>query len=159
MNGGRRGVGTRSPAAPGDHSRPAGGRIRAEGPSSSAEPPNVDAGDPPNRRGPQARQPGLRRVLSARVPVWVLMVSLLAVAGTLGALLLVEARSTVDLAPAVGVAQRIDVRMTLCNGDVDRLKLNPRRAELDLEDVLRSEGSRMANVVVQREDCLKPRQP
>lgn len=95
----------------------------------------------------------LRGVLSTRVPVWVLLVTLLFVAGTLAALLMVVARSGVHLPPVVGASREVDVHMKLCNADVDRLEINPRTAELDLEGVLRSQGARVASVVVQREDC------
>ena len=88
-----------------------------------------------------------------------LLVSLLSVAGVLAALLLVQARSAVHLAPAIGAAERVDVEMTLCNADVDRLEINPRTAELDLEGTLRSEGARIAEVVVHREDCPRSPQP
>lgn len=49
--------------------------------------------------------------------------------------------------------------MTLCNAAVDHLEINPRTAELNLEDVLRSQGANRANVVLQREDCPTTPQP
>ncbi len=91
--------------------------------------------------------------------MWVLLVTLLLAAGTLGAFLVVEARSGVHLPAAVGAARDVDVQMKLCNADVDRLEINPRTAELDLEGVLRSQGTNTANVVVQREDCPTTTQP
>lgn len=95
----------------------------------------------------------LGRALSRRVPVWLVIGAVVVVAGSLGLALFIERRSSVELGPAVGSAERIEVQMTLCNRDVDRLDLNPRHAELDLEDVLRQEGARNADVRVDRRDC------
>ena len=147
VNGGRAGDEAVPPA--GSTGRSAG-RIRAVGPSASAE---ASGGRPRAFRELPSRRSALRRALSARVPVWLLLATLLFVAGTLAAFLVVEVRSGVDLPPAVGAAREVDVQMTLCNAEVDRLGINPRAAELDLERVLRSEGARTAKVVVQREDC------
>ncbi len=46
--------------------------------------------------------------------------------------------------------------MILCNHDVDRLDLNPRHEELDLEAVLRDEGAGAADVRIDRRDCPRP---
>jgi hypothetical protein len=100
------------------------------------------------------RQGGFaRRFLTARVPVWLSLGLVVVIVATAAVLLVVQAGSAVRLGPAVGASQSIDVRMTLCNRDVDRLEINPREAELDLEKVLREQGSKQANVVVVREDC------
>ena len=138
--------------------RRSGARMGTAGPSARVDASAGGPGGPVEAEGRGRERPRLRRVLSARVPVWVLLVALV-VAVILAGLLVVEARSGVHLPPAVGAAQDVDVRMTLCNADVDRLELNPRTAELDLEDVLRSEGARAANVVVEREDCPTTPQP
>lgn len=42
---------------------------------------------------------------------------------------------------------------------VDRLKINPRKAELELTSELRDLGSRAAKVVVERQDCPTNRVP
>jgi len=81
------------------------------------------------------------------------------VGGILALLLLVQARAAVRLGPAVGAAEDIEVNMTLCNADVDRLDINPRATELRLEDLLRGEGARNVDVVVGRKDCPKPPSP
>ena len=143
-------------------------RIKAVGPPADAG--RADRGDPRGARlrgrsrddeAEREQRPGpvFRRALSARVPVWILLVSLLSVAGVLVVLLLTQSRSAGQLAPAVGAAQRVHVEMTLCNADVDRLEINPRTSELELEGALRSEGARMADVVVHREDCPRSPQP
>jgi len=108
---------------------------------------------------PRNLEKGSRRgVLTARIPVWAFLGTLVAIAGLFGVLLLNQARSAVELGPAVGTAEAVEVQMTLCNADVDRLGINPRSTELGLEKVLREEGARNANVVVDRQDCPKPQQ-
>ncbi len=91
--------------------------------------------------------------LGRRIPVWAVLAVIVAVTAVFTVVLLVQRRSAVDLGPAVPVAERIEVHMRLCNEDVDRLDLNPRRAELDVEAVLRREGADIADVTVERRDC------
>lgn len=98
----------------------------------------------------------LPRVRTARVPVWLFVGTILVVSAMFGALLLAQARSAVDLGPAVGAAERVEVRLTLCNADVDRLEINPRATELRLEELLREEGAVATQVVVDRTDCPTP---
>ncbi len=155
VNGGGAGEEAARPAGSTGRSR---GRMGTVGPSASAEARGAGPGDALEAEDPASGRSALRRVLSMSVPVWVLLVTVLVVAGTLAALLVVEARSGVHLPPAVGAAREVDVEMTLCNADVDRLEINPRTAELDLEGLLRSQGARTASVVVQREDCPPTRQ-
>ncbi len=97
-----------------------------------------------------------RRFLGARVPLWAVLASVLVVVAILGLLLFVQARAAVDLGPAVGTAKRIELQMTLCNADVDRLEINPRAAELDLEKVLGQLGAETVQATVDREDCPTP---
>lgn len=99
----------------------------------------------------------LARALSRRVPIWLALAAFFVVAGSLLLALFVERRSSVQLGPAVGAAERIEVQMTLCNRDVDRLDLNPRHEELALEGVLSEEGARAVNVEVDRRDCPRPK--
>lgn len=96
-------------------------------------------------------------LLTRRIPVWSALLVVAVVAGSLIAALVVVRQSAVELGPGVGTAQRIEVDMTLCNHDVDRLDLNPRHEELDLERVLRDEGARAADVRTDRRDCPRPR--
>lgn len=110
----------------------------------------------PGGRGDARGGSVVGRLLRRRVPVWLLLAAVAAVAAALAAALVLERQSSVELGPAVGTAERVVVQMTLCNGDVDRLDLNPRRAELDLEDVLREEGAAAADVRVERRDCPRP---
>ncbi len=71
----------------------------------------------------------------------------------LGAALLLQAPSGPDIGPAVGAAREVDLRLIICNAAVDRLDLNPRTSELELEDLLRREGAESVDVVVERVDC------
>lgn len=98
----------------------------------------------------------LPRGHTARVPVLLFVGTILVVSAMFGALLLAQARSAVDLGPAVGAAERVEVRLTLCNADVDRLEINPRATELRLEELLREEGAAASQVVVDRRDCPMP---
>lgn len=95
--------------------------------------------------------------LSRPIPLWLLLAAVAMVGAVLTVALFLERQSSVDLGPAVGTAERIEVDITLCNGEVDRLDLNPRRVELDLEDILRDEGAAATNVTVERRDCPRPR--
>lgn len=99
----------------------------------------------------------LARALTRRVPIWLVLGAFFVVVGSLLLALFVERRSSVELGPAVGAAERIEVQMTLCNRDVDRLDLNPRHEELGLEGVLREEGAGAVNVEVDRRDCPRPK--
>ena len=103
-------------------------------------------------RGP-LRPSGL---LARRVPLWAALAAVVVVAAALGVALAVVKASSVDLGPAVGTAEQVEVEMTLCNEDVDRLDINPRHAELDLEEVLRAEGAATAQVRVGPRDCPRP---
>lgn len=98
----------------------------------------------------------LARALARRVPIWLALGAFFVVAGSLLLALFVERRSSVELGPAVGAAERIEVQMTLCNRDVDRLDLNPRHEELELEGVLREEGAGAVKVNIDRRDCPRP---
>ncbi|MDQ6728155.1 MAG: hypothetical protein M3066_18635 [Actinomycetota bacterium] len=73
--------------------------------------------------------------------------------------LITQARSMIDLGPTVGASQSVDVHLVVCNRDIDRLQVNPRKAELGLEKVLRDEGAQAADVVVERRDCPEPVPP
>lgn len=99
----------------------------------------------------------LARAFTRRVPIWLVLGVFVVVVGSLLLALFAERRSSVELGPAVGAAERIEVQMTLCNRDVDRLDLNPRHEELDLEGVLREEGAGAVNVEVDRRDCPRPK--
>lgn len=100
-----------------------------------------------------------RRLLTTRIPVWATLAIVVVVGGILGAMLVVQAQSSVRLGPAAGAAQQVDASMVLCNEDVDRLRLNPRASELDLEDVFRQAGAAAVDVTVKRIDCPKPPAP
>ncbi len=110
-----------------------------------------------SRRERNAPGPGVaRRVLTAGVPAWALLAAVAVVVVAFSVALIVQARSTVHLDPAVGAAQTLDVHLVLCNRDVDRLQLNPRKAELGLEKVMRDQGAQAVDVVLERRDCPKP---
>jgi hypothetical protein len=113
---------------------------------------------PDHRAQPEPpRGPGLaRRVLTRAVPLWALLAAVVVVAVAFTVVLAVRAASEVRLGPAVGVAQELDVRLLLCNADVDRVSINPRQAELDLEEVLRDEGAKAVTVRLERRDCPEP---
>lgn len=113
-------------------------------------------GDDPGAVPASLPPPYIRRIMGARVPVWALAMTVAVVAIGFGVLLVLQARSAVHLGPAVGVAERLDVKMTLCNHDVDHNHINPRTAELDLEKLLREQGAREVDVVVERQDCPTP---
>ncbi len=92
-----------------------------------------------------AREPAhagvLRKTATARVPLWLLAAVVVAVGITFGVVLVLQAGSAVRLGPAVGVAENVEVTMTLCNRDVDRKGINPRTADVELERVLKEEGA------------------
>ena len=95
-------------------------------------------------------------LLTRPIPVWAALAAVAAVAAVLGVALAVARASSVELGPAIETAEWVEVDVTLCNEDVDRLDLNPRHAELDLEGVLRTEGARAVDVRVERRDCPRP---
>lgn len=97
-----------------------------------------------------------RSILTRRVPAWSALLVVALVAAALTTALIVVRQSAGELGPAVGTAERIEVDMTLCNHDVDRLDLNPRHEELDLEAVLRDDGAGAVDVRINRRDCPKP---
>lgn len=118
---------------------------------------------PDDVRGRDRREPSpplgpgvARRVLTAAIPVWALLAAVAVVAAAFSVALIVQSRSAVHLGPAVGASQTVDVRLVLCNRDVDRLRLNPRTAELDLEQVMRDQGAQAVDVVLERRDCPTP---
>ncbi|HEX2064222.1 MAG TPA: hypothetical protein VHE80_07345 [Acidimicrobiales bacterium] len=96
-------------------------------------------------------------VLTRRIPAWSALLVVVIIAAGLLAALIAARQSAVELGPAVGTAERVEIDMTLCNHDVDRLDLNPRHEELELEGVLRDEGARAADVNIDRRDCPRPR--
>ncbi len=101
--------------------------------------------------------PGVaRRVLTAGIPAWALLAAVAVVVVAFSVAMIAQARSSVHLGPAVGVSQSVDVHLVLCNRDVDRLQLNPRKAELGLEKVMRDEGAQAVDVVLERRDCPEP---
>ncbi len=109
-------------------------------------------GRPSERDG---SQPGAasaaRRVLTFRVPLWVVLVMLFVVAGLLLALVL--SRDELDLGEGVDGAVEASVSLTLCNETVDRRGINPRTAELDFQEGLKDAGAKEASVTVTRIDC------
>lgn len=92
-----------------------------------------------------------RRMLTVRLPLWSVLVMLFVVAGLFLALLL--SQDEVDLGPGVDGAVEASVSLTLCNETVDRRGINPRTAELDLQEGLRDAGAKEASVTVNRVDC------
>ena len=91
------------------------------------------------------------RFLTLRIPVWLALVLLVAVAGAFAALLV--ARQPADLGPAARDALDAQVSITMCNETVDQGDINPRTAELDFENGLKELGTRTAKVRVSRIDC------
>lgn len=106
---------------------------------------------------PPAEQPNTaaRGLLAKRVPLWSLLVAVLVV--SLAGLTFALARDIPDFGNAVPNSERVDVLVRMCNHEVDAHDVNPRRAELDLEQELRSRGAKKASVAVERTDC--PTQP
>lgn len=93
----------------------------------------------------------LGRVLGARVPLWLL----LAVVAAGGLVFAVSALASdeVELGPAVTRAERVEAEILLCNEVVDAEAMNPRQAELDLQDALRDLGAAEAKARIERRDC------
>ncbi|MDP8992874.1 MAG: hypothetical protein M3N31_07490 [Actinomycetota bacterium] len=97
-------------------------------------------------------RPGLAiRFLRMRMPVWLALTLLVAVAGAFAALLV--AQQPADLGPAARGALDAQVSVTMCNEKVDQGEINPRTAELDFEEGLKELGTRTAKVRVSRIDC------
>lgn len=113
-----------------------------------------DAERPP-KEGPGA----FGRFLALRVPLWALLAVTVAVAAIMAVMMVIQQQSAIDLNPVVGAAEEIDMEVTVCNHEVDRLELNPRAAELDLEDLFTDQGAGAADVRVERRDCPRPPQP
>lgn len=103
----------------------------------------------------EASRPG-RRILSARVPLWTLLLAVGAVALVLGTALVMQRMNATSYGPAVAGAQEVEVRMVICNAEVDRRELNPRAEELDLQDKLTDHGADQALVRIERVDCPPP---
>ena len=104
--------------------------------------------EPPD--GPSAA----RRLLTSRVPLWSLVLAIVVVGGA--GLAFAVARDIPSFGDAVTNSESVDVVVRMCNRQVDANDVNPRRAELDLEDELRSRGAGKASVTVQRRDCPTP---
>lgn len=104
--------------------------------------------------GPAADGPSpVRRALTAKVPLWLLLAVAAVVAMTLSILLVVQQQSAIELDPVIGAAEQVDMTILVCNSEIDRLRVNPRAAELDLENLFSEEGSGVVDVVVDRRDC------
>jgi hypothetical protein len=96
---------------------------------------------------------GLKRVLTRRLPAWVTFAAVIAVTAVLGGMLVMQQLGALRLDPAVGAAEQIEMRIELCNAEVDRLDINPRESERDLEETFTDEGAAEARVRVDRRDC------
>ncbi len=101
--------------------------------------------------GPTAWDGLGRRILRARMPVWLAALLVLGTVITFSVVLLT--RDSVDLGPAVDGARDARVSLTICNEIVDRREINPRTAELDFENALNDLGARNTDVVIDRVDC------
>ena len=97
-----------------------------------------------------------RRVLSARVPLWALLFTVAAVVLALGAVIVTQRLNATSLGPAVAGAQDVEVRLVICNAEVDRREINPRAEELDLQETLTGHGADRAQVRIERIDCPTP---
>ncbi len=109
-----------------------------------------------DEQGRQESSRPRRRVLSARVPLWTLLIAVGAVVLVLGAVILMQRMSTTALGPALAGAQEVEVRMVICNAEVDRREINPRAEELDLQQTLTDHGADQARVRIERVDCPPP---
>jgi hypothetical protein len=85
------------------------------------------------------------------VPLWALVLVVVAAAVAVGVVAL--SGDDVDLGPAARHAERIEVEALLCNEEVDAHGVNPREAELRMQDALVDLGADDAKVVVRRRDC------
>lgn len=97
-----------------------------------------------------------RGVLSTRVPLWTLLVAVAAVALVLGTIIVTQRMNAVSLGPALAGAQEVEVRMVICNAEVDRREINPRAEEIDLQKTLTDHGAGQAQVRIERVDCPPP---
>ena len=97
-----------------------------------------------------------RRALSARVPLWALLLAVGAVVLALGTVIVMDRLNATSLGPAVAGAQDVEVRMVICNAEVDRRGINPRAEELDLQETLTDHGAGRAQVRIERVDCPPP---
>jgi hypothetical protein len=113
--------------------------------------PERSTADGDRRTEPPGTGGGPARVLTARVPLWALLLVVVVAVAVLA--VVVATRSSVDLGAAVDGARNVQVSMTICNEIVDAREVNPREAELDFEAGLKSRGAREANVTVDRIDC------
>lgn len=92
-----------------------------------------------------------RRLLTLQIPLsYVLLVA--ALVGAVFVVVLV-AREPVDLGRAVDDAVEASVSLSVCNETVDRREINPRTAELDLQEGLEDLGVKQAKVTLTRLDC------
>ena len=91
------------------------------------------------------------RVLRQPVPLWLVLVGLAVV----GVILLTDvlSKASVDLGPALDGAVDAKLSLTVCNEVVDRRQLNPRTAELAVEEGLRGLGVAVAEASLTRVDC------
>ena len=105
----------------------------------------------PSRGEAGPARPGLgRRLLRVRMPAWLAVPLVVAVAAVAVA---VFVSRSVSLGRAVDGARDVQASLTICNETVDRRQINPRQAELDFENGLRELGAKEANVRVERIDC------
>lgn len=95
-----------------------------------------------------------RRVLTVGVPLWVVLVLL--IAGALGFAFYALSEDETDLGPAFELSERVDAEVLMCNEVVDREGVDPRRAELRAQDAFRELGPEEARVRVDRRDCREP---
>ncbi len=91
------------------------------------------------------------RVLTFRLPLWLVLAMLCAVAAVFLVVLL--SQDEVELGPGVDGAVDASVSLTLCNETVDRRGINPRAAELELQEGLQEAGAKQVSVKVNRIDC------
>lgn len=103
--------------------------------------------------GDASSSTSFRSVAGRRVPAWLALLLVLAVAVPLGVLLVAERMSDVELGPAVSGAEGIDVELRLCKDVVDANGIDARKAELDLQSTLEDEGADGVDVRVRRRDC------
>jgi xanthosine utilization system XapX-like protein len=126
------------------------GQVRTTSPQGAPGPPgNAGATEGfPETASPAAV---VLRLLALRIPVWLA----LAVVGLVGVFVagLLLVRDPVDLGPAVDGATEASISLTVCNETVDRRHINPRTAELDLEEGLEELGVQQAEAMLTRIDC------
>jgi hypothetical protein len=99
----------------------------------------------------------LGRIMTKRLPLWTLLAAVLVAAAVgIGAYV---ARDVPDFGPAVRHSERVEVVVHICNDQVDAQQINPRAAELKLQDELRNRGAADASVTVERRDCPEDSNP